>query len=135
MNLRWLPSFIKFNIDGVIPKLRGMNLASNFQLSTFIRQLVVLLTRALRSEEPARKILLSENIWFILKVLPVDKDATFSLPTFKFNYYSVLLFHMVTCLKIIRFHLVAMPRKCPTNAVFKNIIINRRRNRIYLQWF
>ena len=37
MNLRWLTSFIKFNIDGVIPKQREMNLASIFQLSTFIR--------------------------------------------------------------------------------------------------
>ena len=133
MNLCWLTSFIKFNIDGVIPKLRGMNLASNFQFSTFIRQLEVLRTRALRNEVPARKILLSENMSFITKVLPVDKDATFSLSIFKFNYYSVLLFHRVTSLKIIRFHVVAMPCKCPANAVFKNIIINRRRNRIYLQ--
>ena len=37
MNLRWLTSFIKFNIDGVIPKQCEMNLASIFQLSTFIR--------------------------------------------------------------------------------------------------
>ena len=33
MNLRWLTSFIKLNIDWVIPKPRGMNLASIFQLS------------------------------------------------------------------------------------------------------
>ena len=35
---------------------------------------------------------MSENIWFITEVLPVYKDATFLLPTFKFNYYSVLFF-------------------------------------------
>ena len=37
MNLCWLTSLIKFNFDGVIPKPRGMNLASIFQLTTFIR--------------------------------------------------------------------------------------------------
>ena len=48
------------------------------------------MTHALWNEEPARKIWLSKNIWFIVEVLPVDKDATFLLSTFKFNYYSVL---------------------------------------------
>ena len=33
----WLTSFIKFNIDRVIPKPHGINLASIFKLSTFIR--------------------------------------------------------------------------------------------------
>ena len=62
MNLYRLTSFIKFNIDGVIPKPRGMNLASIFQLSTFIRQLMVLMTHAPRNEETARKIKLIESI-------------------------------------------------------------------------
>ena len=53
---------------------------------------MVLVTHALWNEEPARKIWLSKNIWFIVEVLPVDKDATFLLSTFKFNYYSVLFF-------------------------------------------
>ena len=33
----WLTSFIEFNIDGVIPKPHGINLACIFKLSTFIR--------------------------------------------------------------------------------------------------
>ena len=37
MNLCWLTSFVKFNIDRVIPKPRGINLVSTFQLSTFIK--------------------------------------------------------------------------------------------------
>ena len=50
------------------------------------------MTHALRNEEPARKIylLFTTGIIYITEVLPVDKDATFLLPTFKFNYYSVL---------------------------------------------
>ena len=64
------------------------------------------MTHALQNEEPTRKIKLSENIWFITEVLPADKDATFLLPTFKSNYYSVLFLQTATCLKIIRFHLM-----------------------------
>ena len=37
MNLHRLTSFITFNIDRVIPKPCGMNLACILQLSTFIR--------------------------------------------------------------------------------------------------
>ena len=44
MNLRRLTSLIKFYIDRVIPIPRGMNLASIFQLSTIIRQLMALVT-------------------------------------------------------------------------------------------
>ena len=53
---------------------------------------MVLVTHALWNEEHTRKIKLSKNIWFITEVFPVDKDVTFLLPTFKFNYYSVLFF-------------------------------------------
>ena len=51
---------------------------------------MVLVTHALQIEEPTRKIELSENIWFIMEVFSVDKDAVFLLPTFKFNNDSVL---------------------------------------------
>ena len=54
--------------------------------------MAVLVIHAVWNEEPARKILLGENIWFITEVLPVDKDAMLLLPTFKFNYYRVLFF-------------------------------------------
>ena len=83
MALRRLTFVIKFNIDGVIPKPRGINLPSVFQLTTFIRWLMVLVIHALRNKEPTRKIKLSENIWFITEVLSADKNVTFLLPTFK----------------------------------------------------
>ena len=54
--------------------------------------MIVLLTRALRNEEPTRKIKLSENAWFIAEVLSVDKNVTFLLPKFKFNCHSVIFF-------------------------------------------
>ena len=95
-----LTSFIKFNVDRIIPKPSGMNLASIFQLSTFIGQLMILVKHAPLNEEPTRKIKLDENIWFITEVLRVDKNATFLLPTIKFNYHSVLFLQTVTCLKI-----------------------------------
>ena len=50
------------------------------------------MTRALRNEEPTRKIKLSENAWFIAEVLSVDKNVTFLLPKFKFNCHSVIFF-------------------------------------------
>ena len=56
MNLRWLTSFIEFNIDRVIPKPLGVSLARIFRLSTFIRYVVALVTDSLRFEEPARKV-------------------------------------------------------------------------------
>ena len=62
---------------------------------------MVLVTHALRNEEPTRKIELSENNWFITEVLSVDKDAMFLLPTFKFNDDSVLFLQTLTFLKII----------------------------------
>ena len=62
MNLRGLTSFSKFNIDGVIPKPHGMNLASIFQHFSAFVIFMVLVTHALRNEEPTRKIELSENI-------------------------------------------------------------------------
>ena len=40
---------------------------------------------------------LPEKIYYGTEVLPVDKYATFLLRTFKFNFYSVLFFQMVTC--------------------------------------
>ena len=106
MNFHRLTSFIKFYIVGVIPKPCGINLASIFKLSTFIRKLMVLVTHALRNKEPTRKIKLSETIRFITEVLSVDKDAMSLLTTFKFNYDSVLFLQTMTCLKIIRFHLM-----------------------------
>ena len=42
-----------------------------------------------------------------MEVLPVGKDGTFLLPTFKFNYYCVLFFSNGDMLHDHRFHLVA----------------------------
>ena len=66
---------------------------------------MVLVTHALPNEEPSRKIMLGENIWFILEVLSVDKNATFLFPTFKFNYHSVLFLQMVT--SMLEYHRVS----------------------------
>ena len=70
------------------------------------------MTHALRNEETTKKIELSENLWFITEVLSVDKDAMILLPTFKFNDHSALFLQRVTCLKIIRFHLMTGQGQC-----------------------
>ena len=61
---------------------------------------------AFQNEEPTRKIMLSENISFIIEVLYVNQDAAFLLPTFRFNNYIVLFPQMVTCLEIIELDLM-----------------------------
>ena len=108
-----LTSFIKFNVDRIIPKPSGMNLASIFQLSTFIGQLMILVKHALLNEEPTRKIKLGENIWFITEILSVDKNATFLLLTIKFNYHSVHFLQTVTCFKI--------PKQSPGGVLLKKV--------------
>ena len=57
-----------------------------------------------------------------MQVLSIDQDAASLFPTFEFNYDSVLFLQTVTCLKIIRFHLMTGQGQCSANAVFKNII-------------
>ena len=93
MNLCRLTYFIKFNINRIIPKAPEMNLASIFQLSTLIRQLMVLVTHAVRNEEPTRKIKLSENFWFITEILSVTKDVAFLLSKFKNLTITVSFFY------------------------------------------
>ena len=79
---------------------------------------MVLVKNALRNEEPTRKIKLSENVWFITDVFPVDKDATFLLPTIKCNYYNVIFLQMVTFLKIISFNFMAGVRNNAMQTLF-----------------
>ena len=124
VNLCRLTSSYKFNIGRVIWDPHGMYFASIFQLSTFIRLLMDLMTHALWNKEPTRKIKLSENIWFIMEVLSIDKNATILLSTFKFNYHSVPFLQTVTYLKIVRFHFMTVSGQCFGNTAFKNIITN-----------
>ena len=77
-----------------------------FQLSTFIRQLVFLMTHGLQNKVPTRIIKLSEDIWFIMEVLSVQKDVMLLLFALKFNNHCALFYQTVTCLQITEFHLM-----------------------------
>ena len=131
MNLRRLTSFIKFNIDWVIPKLCGIDFARTFQLSTFIRYWwfswnMLSQTKGLPEKYSWVRTSDFPVLWRLVIGYIFDS-------TFKFNYYSALFLQTVTCLKVIRLHLMAGKGQCPANDVFKNIITNRHRSRIYLQ--
>ena len=133
MNLRWLTSFINFDINGVFSKPRGMNLAIICQLSTFIRWFSwhMLSERKSLSENFIR-VRRFDLVWRLFLLIRMLRFCFLHL---NLTITVSFLFQTVACFKIIRFHLVAGSGQCPTNAVFRNIITNRRRTTIYLQWF
>ena len=59
VHVEMLTSFIKFNINRIILKPRGINFPL---LSAFISQLMAPATHALQNKEPTRKSMLSKNI-------------------------------------------------------------------------
>ena len=127
MNLCWLTSFIKFKIDGVIPKPCGMNLASIFQLSyKIIGGSLDMLSKTKSLPEKFSWVRTSD---LLQKFFLLIRMLCFCFLHLNLT-ITVSFFQMVTCLKIIRFHFVARQGQCPAYIVFKSIITNRCRNNL-----